>query len=63
MNDFLSLNLDASLPDTTLVADSTTTRWHADSGPGKHGSRSSDLAYITLQRPMRIAIHASEMIP
>ena len=63
LNDFLSLNLDASLPDTTLVSDSTTTRWHADSGPGQHGSRSSDLAYITLQRPMRIAIHASEMIP
>jgi len=63
LNDFLSVNLDASLPDTTQVSDSTTKRWHADTGPGEHGSRSSDLAYITLQRPMRLAIHASEMIP
>jgi len=63
LNGFLSMNLDATLPDTTQVSDSTTTRWHADQGPGQHGSRSSDLAYITLQRPMRIAIHASEMIP
>ena len=63
LNDFLSVNLDASLPDTTQVSNSTTKRWHADQGPGEHGSRSSDLAYITLQRPMRILIHASEMIP
>lgn len=59
----LSVNLDAPLPDTTLVTDATTRAWHADQGPGQHGSRSSDIAFITLQRPMRLAIHASEMIP
>jgi hypothetical protein len=59
----LAVNLNAPLPDTTAVTDATTRAFHADQGPGQHGSRSSDLAYITLQRPMRLAIHASEMIP
>lgn len=63
LKEFLAVNLDAPLPNTTLVSDSTTAKWHADQGPGQHGSRASDIAYITLQRPMRIAIHASEMIP
>ncbi len=56
-----AVNLDASLPDTTAVGDPRP--YHADQGPGKHGAKASDLAFITLQRPMRIAIHASEMIP
>jgi hypothetical protein len=32
--------------------------WHAS-----QGSRSSDLAYITLQKPFRVAIHGSDMLP
>jgi len=59
----LTVNLDANLPDTSSVSDSTTRRWHANAGTGEHGSRASDIAYITLQRPMRVAFHASEMIP
>jgi hypothetical protein len=35
-----------------------TVRWHAGDG-----ARSSDLAYITLQRPFRVAMHGSDMIP
>ncbi|MFN8648102.1 MAG: hypothetical protein U0104_15155 [Gemmatimonadales bacterium] len=56
-----TIDLDAALPDTSGVADPRA--WHADQGQGRHGSRASDLAFITLQRPMRLAIHASEMIP
>jgi hypothetical protein len=59
----LTVDLDTNLPDTTSVTDATTRRWHANSGTGERGSRASDIAYITLQRPMRVAFHASEMIP
>jgi len=57
-----TIDLDGQLPDTTQVVDTVTTRWHADQGPGTRGSRSSDLAYITFQRPMRVGIHAEDMI-
>jgi hypothetical protein len=57
------IDLDAQLPDTTLVTDPVTQRWHADQGIGANGSRSSDIAYMTLQRPMRVGIHGSDMIP
>ena len=63
LNRFLTIDLNTNLPNTTFVKDKNTKRWHADSGSGDHGSRSSDIAYITLQRPMRVAFHASEMIP
>jgi hypothetical protein len=63
LEQLLTVDLDAALPDTTGITDPTTRAWHADQGPGQHGSRSSDIAYITLQRPMRVAFHASEMIP
>jgi len=57
------IDLDAQLPDTMLVTDPVTKRWHADQGTGEQGSRSSDIAYITLQRPMRVGIHGADMIP
>ena len=57
-----TVDLDAQLPDTTQVNDPTTRRWHADQGLGDKASRSSDLAYITFQRPMRVGIHAEDMI-
>lgn len=63
LNRFLTIDLNASLPNTSSIKDKNTTKWHADSGNGDKGSRSSDVAYITLQRPMRVAFHASEMIP
>ena len=34
-----------------------------DVDKGKWGRNSAHQAYITLQRPVRIAIHANEMIP
>jgi hypothetical protein len=33
-----------------------------DLGTGKWGRNSAHQAYITLQRPVRVAIHAREMI-
>ena len=58
-----SIDLNATLPDTSLVSDTVTQRWHADQGTGEHGSHASDLAYITFQRPMRVGIHGSKMLP
>ncbi|MGH8519398.1 MAG: hypothetical protein ACREUE_18250, partial [Panacagrimonas sp.] len=57
-----TINLDAQLPNTTLVTDPVSRRWHADQGLGEKNSASSDLAYITFQRPMRVGIHAADMI-
>jgi hypothetical protein len=54
------INLAAALPDTGQV----------DQGPGEPpldwhgtGANASDLAWITLQRPFRVAIHGSDMVP
>jgi hypothetical protein len=57
------IDLDAALPDTTGVADAKHATWHADAGSGSHGARASDLAYITYREPVRVAVHASTMIP
>jgi hypothetical protein len=57
------IDLNAALPDTTVVADAKHAVWHADAGTGPAGSRASDLAYITYREPVRIAVHASLMIP
>ena len=59
------IDLNAELPDTRLVAaeGSPPVAWHADSGQGPAGARASDIAYITLQRPFRVAIHGSDMLP
>jgi hypothetical protein len=35
--------------------------WHANASP--RGSTAADLAFITLQKPVRIAIHGSDMLP
>jgi hypothetical protein len=61
-----SIDLNASLPDTRSVVPQPgdpIVSWHADAGLGPANSRASDLAFITLQRPVRIAIHASDMLP
>jgi hypothetical protein len=58
-----TIDLDADLPDTNGVFDPVTRVWHADHGRGQTGSRASDLAYITFQRPMRVGIHGADMVP
>jgi hypothetical protein len=60
------IDLNADLPDTSGVVpqpEEPIIAWHADSGIGMLGSRASDLAYITLQRPARVAIHGSQLLP
>lgn len=59
------VNLDTDLPDTRNVTDpgGPGAVWHADAGLGAAGSRASDIAYITLQRPVRVAVHATRMLP
>jgi hypothetical protein len=60
------IDLDAELPDTSIVAQATgdpPLAWHADNGLGPAGANSSDIAHITLQRPFRVAIHGSDMLP
>lgn len=56
------IDLAAGMPDTAaLETDANDPIWRAAGGP--RGCRSSDIAYITLQIPARIAIHATEMMP
>jgi len=58
------IDLTSALPDTTLaVQASADVVWRATAAGGARGSRASDLAYITLQLPVRIAIHGSRMLP
>ena len=60
------IDLNAQLPDTSGVVpqpDEPIVTWHGDSGLGGLGSRASDLTYITLQRPVRVAIHGSQLLP
>jgi hypothetical protein len=56
------IDLNSPLPDTRPITDPASPVWHADSGLGRTNTRSADLAAITLQRPVRIAIHGSDML-
>jgi len=71
---FNYIDLFAELPDTSHVADPHGPGsapppplwppvWHGDARGTHRGSTAADVAYITLQRPVRIAIHASDMLP
>ena len=60
------LDLDADLPDTSAVIQGTgepPLAWHARHGLGPTGANASDIAWITLQRPFRVAIHGVDMLP
>lgn len=60
------INLDAQLPDTRSVvpvSGDPAVVWHGNGGLGAAGTKASDLAFITLQRPVRVAIHGSQMLP
>lgn len=59
--DFIDLN--AELPDTRAVTNSGGAAWHGDSGLGPHGATAADLGAITFQRPVRVAVHASRLLP
>ena len=57
------IDLNAQRPDTTQIRDRGNAAWHADRGRGPTGARASDLAYITLQFPFRVAVHGAQMLP
>jgi hypothetical protein len=52
------IDLGAPLPNTSAVIDPLRAVWHTGDG-----ARASDLAYITYRVPIRVAVHASTMIP
>lgn len=56
------IDLDTDQPDTRQVVDPGSASWHADTGLGPSGATAAHLAYITLQQPMRVAMHGSAMI-
>jgi hypothetical protein len=56
------IDLDRPLPDVHELDRGNEPAWHANSGLGRHGAQAAHLAYITLQQPVRIAIHASDML-
>ncbi len=56
------IDLNRSLPDVRPLNTGTEPAWHADTGLGRTGAQAAHLAYITLQQPVRIAIHASDML-
>jgi hypothetical protein len=62
LNAITHIDLTNALPDTSLAEQSAVdVVWRAAGGP--RSSRASDLAYITLQVPVRIAIHGARMLP
>jgi hypothetical protein len=63
LDGLVAVDLDTDLPDTRQVSSSSTQAWHANRGLGHAGSRASDLAFITFQRPMRVGIHGADMVP
>ena len=52
------VDLAAALPDTSEAGTAGGARWRVSDG-----ARASDLALITLQQPMRVAVHGSDMVP
>jgi hypothetical protein len=56
------IDLNAELPDTRQIAQTGGAAWHASAGLGPAGATAAHLAYITLQQPMRVALHGSDMI-
>jgi hypothetical protein len=57
------VDLDAELPMTVADPTAPGVAWHADAGSGPKGSKAAHLARITIQRPVRVAVHGSDMLP
>ena len=57
------VDLNRPRPDLSAMAGRNGAAWHADAGLGPTGAHSGEIAYLTLQKPVRIAIHGSDMIP
>ncbi|MCW5801494.1 MAG: hypothetical protein KIT31_03840 [Deltaproteobacteria bacterium] len=58
------IDLGAALPPTAALELPGGAAWHlVAAGPGQPFARGADHAAITLQRPVRVAVHATEMLP
>jgi hypothetical protein len=58
------VDLGAALPDVSAVVPAPgdpAVAWHATGAPA--GANGSDLAWITLRRPFRVAIHGADVLP
>jgi hypothetical protein len=55
------IDLDAALPDTDTIVDPNGAGWHRSGQPLV--ARGADHAFITYQRPVRVAMHGSELLP
>ena len=58
------VDLTAALPDASAVVTTVgdpAVAWHVDAAPA--GANGSDLAWITLRRPFRVAIHGADVLP
>jgi hypothetical protein len=51
------VNLETEPPDTSLIDGPAGVAWHA-----RHGTTAAQLAFITMQRPVRVAVHAAELL-
>ena len=60
------VDLDADLPDISAVVPGTgepPLAWHAAMAAARPARTASDIAWITLRRPFRVAIHGADMLP
>ena len=58
------IDLDSTLPDTTKAEQNVKkVAWHTKEQQDGTAANAAALAYITLQKPVRIAIHGSDMLP
>lgn len=58
LEEIVYIDLTTELPNVSLRSGEPNVVWHADAG-----TRASELAFITLQVPVRIAVHGSDMLP
>lgn len=63
LQEIVYVNLDADLPKTVADPSAPGVAWHADAGLGPKGAKAAHLARVTLQRPVRVAVHGSDMLP
>ena len=59
------IDLAATPPDTTKAEEQSAEKvaWHVKERRGGAAANAAALAYITLQKPVRVAIHGSDMLP
>lgn len=57
------VDFDSALPDTSAIADPQGAIWGHTGSSGTRRATAADLAFITMQQPVRVAIHATALLP